>query len=247
MIVNVIGSNFVGKTTLIENNVAIPKVQFLDIRKYREYIDPKYYAQSPEGIGPWNEQMCVLLQYPSCVIAFLTILRHGGPLLAFRYWKYFFIHVVMLRRANADKDLGGIIILDEGVIKKLYEAVPFIDSISFPREFERWSHFTSCTARALLNSVRHIVDVIVYVSVTPDEFLSRARARSDVYLREAGEEHALNRYLLHCKLYSDLLGTAKKMGFPVREIDTTDIVAASEQFIRLISWSGESTEEFSFD
>ncbi len=241
MVVTLIGSNFTGKTVLIEQMLGVTGGVFLDIRKYRDYIDRQYFERHRTGIGPWRQQLEVLRGYPRSLGAIGAMLRCSGTRMAMRYWRYFFIHVMMLRAAGAGGELDELIFLDEGVIKKLYEAVPFIYADAYARERHRWVRFAKATSAALAVSLRGLVDLVVYTYSTPEVLVARARARDDSYVQEVGETRLVNRYRLQHEVYGHVLGEMRRCGVQVHEIDTTDIAVATDKLRRIVTRAGWST------
>lgn len=237
MIINVIGSNFTGKTTLIQESLACYPAMFLDIRTYRESIDGEYYRRHPNGIGPWQQQLQVLFQYPQSMNAWRAIFRHGGPSLAHRYWKYFFIHVMLLKGIDGIARDERLIFLDEGVVKKLYEAVPWLDLQTYPYARQHWMHFVIRTSPMLVQSLRGLADRIVYIWADPVVLIERARQRDDTYLRQIGEEALLRRYRLQHELYRYLLDQIQASGIPVLDIETTDPASAQTAWRRFLARS----------
>jgi hypothetical protein len=235
MIINVVGSNFTGKTTLIERSLALQPALFIDFRKFREYIDaPTYYAWFPEGPGPWPLQARVLRRHPASLAAAAAILRHGGWPLARRYWKHFFIHAMLVDRAGPRTASAPPVILDEGLMKKFLEAVPCVGAEDVARTRGRWLRVVRRASDAMAESLRGLADAIVYVSSDAETMLGRALARQRSYVEAIGEEQLLNRYRIQLELYPIMLASARARGVPVHEINTTDLDAAAAAFQRLL-------------
>lgn len=238
MVVTVMGPNFTGKTTLAESSVDRCRSRFFDIRHYRDYLDPSYFRAHPEGCGRLRDQLWVLAHHPRLARTFLVMLWHGGPALAFRFWKYFAIHALIARQARAQADVPAV--LDEGVVNKVYECVPFFDAAGRERESRRWRNLAQRTNRCLASALRSLADAVVYATVSPKVFVERAQQRDPALVGRVGEECLLNRYLLQSDLYRSVLSEARSQGLPVHEIDTEDLGSATEAFVKVLSGAGRA-------
>jgi pimeloyl-ACP methyl ester carboxylesterase len=122
------------------------------------------------------------------------------------------------------------VVTDEGVIKKIYEAVPFLDEESRERERRRWLRFNAAIGARLFTTLRGIVDLFVYVSVDPAMYLSRVRERQFLTDR-VSHDRILRRYELQCEIYDDLLNRVRAIGCRILVIQSGDDQALS----RLVS------------
>lgn len=235
MVINVIGSNFSGKTTLIQRGLALHPGIFLDIRTYREQLGDPYYQRYPDGVGSWSSQWRILAQFPRCAETFAIILSNGGWALAHRYWKHFYIQAMLLERAGAKAAGGRFVFLDEGVVKKLYEAVPWVDDAAYPQARERWIRIARCTAPALARNLEGLIDRFIYVSVAPEVFLERARQREAAFVERVGALPLLNRYRIHQAVYQCFVEVLRDLGWEIDEINNTDGAEAEACLLRLLS------------
>lgn len=228
MIVNVIGSNFSGKTTLIQNAISVFDLLFLDIRRYEEIIDPSYYKAHRRANlwGPFYLQWRVLKSHAARRT--MWHVAHKGSLgLALRYWRYLAIHIGLAERAS----VGRCAVLDEGLIKKFFEAVPFVNDQGFVKENARWNRFAVEFAGSLLETIRPWTDVFVYIFCEPAELVRRAHKRDEEFFHRAGGEKAiLNRFAIQSKIFEHVMRTAAAIGFKTHCIDATDEVNAKIQF-----------------
>lgn len=221
MIVNVIGSNFSGKTTLIQNALAAFDLLFLDIRRYREIIDTSYYQTH------WR----VLKNHAARRIMWF-IANKGSLELAFRYLRYLVVHIGLAEKAS----VGSCAILDEGLIKKFFEAVPFVNDQNFAKENVRWNRLTKELTDPLLESIRPWTDVFIYIFCEPAEIVRRARQRDEEFFHRAGGEKAiLNRFAIQSKIFEHVIHTASVIGFKTHRIDATDEVNAKTQFNSILT------------
>lgn len=232
MIVNVIGSNFSGKTTLIQNAIATFDFLFLDIRRYREIIDSDYY-QMHRRVNLWGlfSMQWRILKSHAVRQTMRLVANKGSLSLALRYWRYLAIHIGLAKRVSA----GRCAILDEGLIKKFFEAVPFVNDEGFIKENERWNRLAIEFTVPLLESIRPWTDILVYVFCEPIEIARRARQRDKKFFHRAGGEKAiLNRFAIQSKIFAHVMHTAASIGFKTYCIDTTDEINAKTQFNNIL-------------
>lgn len=216
MIVNVIGSNFSGKTTIIQNALTAFDLLFLDIRRYREIIDASYYQTY------WR-----VLKNHAARRTMWFVANKGSLDLAFRYLRYLVIHIGLAERVS----VGGCAVLDEGLIKKFFEAVPFVNDQDFAKENARWNRLAVEFAGPLLETIRPWTDVFVYIFCEPAELVRRARKRDEEFFHRAGGEKAiLNRFAIQSKIFEHVILTAAEIGFKTHCIDATDEINAKTQF-----------------
>jgi thymidylate kinase len=222
VVIDILGTNCSGKSTLISKSKEAYKIRHLDLFEY--------LTKHPQVAVPCSQQLRLVVKHPQSAAAFGGICRHGGTQLALRYWKYFTAHATMAGNVA----IGEIAISDEGVLKKLYEVIPFVDSGSFESQHDKWVRFAANTKRALLESVSRFVDIVIVLETEPKTYLARVQERN-FFVKEIGEERVLNRYLVQREVYRQIAEEGATMGFRIHRIDTTEMVSATEQFLQVVS------------
>jgi len=221
MIVNVIGTNFAGKTTLIESSLATHPSAFLDIRRYREFIAPAFYAGKPDAVGPLIDQWYLLQANPRVGLAALRLALRGRPALAERFWRYFFIHASLV--AAAPRIVPGVsrVIVDEGLPKKFVEGVSFVKAGFGEHEAAVWRAIMATHADDIVASVRGLADGFILVDAAPDDIIARARQRSPDLLAKVGEASIRTRHAIQLASFTTFLAAAERAGFRTETIDNS--------------------------
>jgi len=219
MLIDLMGSNCSGKSSIIQAMLEKTDVRHIDLRNYLgEYMDG--IMHSVYGFSEtWRNRRALR--------CFLQMICRGESSLALRYASFYSLFCRMAKEAR--RDYGKVSIIDEGVIKKLYEAVPFVDGELYERELRRWERVNAITGKSLLGSVRNLVDVIVYLYVEPKEYLKRVKMRA-FFTNRMSEGQILGRYLIQCKLYGDLIELAQDEGIKVITLNSTNICEAIDGF-----------------
>jgi len=198
--VDIIGSNCVGKSTLISEVMGRAKAQHLDLAQFLGSLS--------DGWRTTWQQYKILLNSPSACRVCGEFIRRGNLYLARRYARHYFLHAMMLQAPRSSFDF---VLIDEGVIKKLYEAVPFVTPENYEAEGRRWIEKSGHIRAFILDSIRDLTDVIIYLYVSPDEYLRRVRKR-DFFIGQISEDRILARYQLQCEIYGSLMNEAKIKG-----------------------------------
>lgn len=219
MLIDVLGTNCTGKSSLIAKLVERPDIRYVDLGQY--------HYKYPDGWLTSGYQWLRLIRSPKALQCFLLLLRHGEKGLALRYAKFYFLFRMMVE--NADEEMNDVVVIDEGVIKKLYEAVPFVEGVAYERELKRWRVINSRIRRVLLESVKDIVSAMAYLYVEPEEYMSRVRKR-EFFTDRVSRGQIMGRYLIQCELYRQFLDQARKDGICVYEINAGCLANVHAQF-----------------
>lgn len=198
--VDIVGSNCVGKSTLISEVIRRAKAQHLDLAQFLGNLS--------NGWRTTWQQCNILLNSPSACRVCGEFIKRGNLYLARRYARYYFLHTMMLKTPQSSFDF---VLVDEGVIKKLYEAVPFVTPENYEAERRRWIEESGHIQTFILDSIRDLTDVIVYMYVSPDEYLRRVRER-DFFVGQISEDRILARYRLQSEIYGKLMNEAEIKG-----------------------------------
>ncbi|MEO7083225.1 MAG: hypothetical protein ABI442_02725 [Gemmatimonadaceae bacterium] len=220
MILNVVGTNYAGKTTLIEGSLTDHPTTFLDIRNYRDLIAPDFYRQSFDAVGPAGMQWRLAQDHPHAVAAAARLVARGRVALAARFWRYFFIHAALVERARraAPQDVA---ILDEGLPKKFIEAVPFVVEAKAKAVRATWDKVMSDHGEQLVRSLAGLVDTIIWVDADPDDIVARAGVRTPDFLARIGADAIRTRHSIQRVAFARLLEAAEAAGVATRRIDSS--------------------------
>mgnify|MGYP001560759594 CR=1 FL=1 len=198
--IDIVGSNCVGKSTLISEVIGRTKAQHLDLAQFLGNLS--------DGWRTTWQQYKMILNSPSARRVCGEFVRKGNLYLARRYARYYFLHAMMLQAPRSSFDF---VLIDEGAIKKLYEAVPFITPENYETERRRWIEESGHMQAFILDSIRDLTDVIIYMYVSPDEYMRRVRKR-EFFSGQIGEDRILARYQLQCEIYARLMKEAEIKG-----------------------------------
>lgn len=221
MIVNVVGTNYAGKTTLIENSLRDHPAAFLDIRNYRNLIAPDFYRTSTNAVGPWPMQWRMARKHPKGPVGALRVLASGRPALAARFWRYFFIHAALVDAAPRLAPGRDLVIVDEGLPKKFIEAVPFVTNAESDAVRREWDEVIGHHMDEVVAALAGIVDKIVWVDADADDIVSRARNRTPDFLARVGEDAVRTRHEIQKKAFEALMAEAARAGFPTALVNSS--------------------------
>jgi hypothetical protein len=223
--VDIVGSNCVGKSTLVARATRLSGVRHLDLAQYLR----RYPGGWRTGVRRW----ATILRSPRARRVVGGLVRRGDAALARRYATYYAWHAMMVGDAGSD-----IVLVDEGVIKKLFEAVPFVAPDAYESARRRWVEVMASMGGVILESVQAVADVMVYVSVSPEEYLRRVRIRQFL-VDEVDERRILARYRLQSELYGMLVREAQNRGIGVHSIRSDEAGDGFEGFVDFLkSWRG---------
>jgi deoxyadenosine/deoxycytidine kinase len=201
MTVDVFGGNCVGKTTLVQGLAEHEKITFTPLRE----------SSHADGIRRLYDQSRALMANRVAAQTFFNILALGERKLAGRFRKHLSFQKTLLARAGP---VDATVVTDEGVIKKMYEAVPFLDQASYERERLRWLRFNAAVGAQLFATLGDAIELFVYVFVDADTYVRRVRERGYM-IDQVPEDRIVRRYALQSEVYADLLDRATAARFPV--------------------------------
>ena len=162
--------------------------------------------------------------HPVAVKTALQMFFAGYFCLAFRWWRYFFIHVALVINLDYKGDQSTILVFDEGMPKKLYDAVPCpIDDDDAVKKTIFWRRFNTRFLPGIVDSLSVLTNIFVYLYLDGDALLTRMKLRDPEWFNEMGVSGLGMRYKLQEELYMDFLETAKKEGFITHVIDSGDM------------------------
>ena len=212
MSIDVFGGNCVGKTTLVRGLGESEPITFVELRE----------TDYASGARALYHQSRVLMSNPVAARTFFDILALGEWKLARRFRKYLTFQTTLLSRSG---NAAGVV-TDEGLIKKMYEAVPFLEQSEYGAERRRWLRFNAAVGARLFETLHGAVDLFVYVAVDPVEYARRVRERG--YMTDRlPEDRIFRRYELQTEIYADLLDRARAANVSVLTLRSGDRDALS--------------------
>lgn len=211
MIVDLIGPNCVGKTTVIEE---------LQRRKPVKRIT--LLAGPPGRTAIVDLYLRVPPHIRSLMLMFVIRRRID---LAVRV-AYFYLE--QLRHGTPANEIG---VRDEGFIKKLFEAVPFASTKTTQRAERFWKNVTTRSAEQFLSASLEGADLLVFAQLDEGEYLSRVRQRQ---FSEFPEETILERYRIQQTCFSALMNVGHRLGKSVCRINFHNAGDAADKILATI-------------
>lgn len=214
MIVDLVGPNCVGKSTVVQHLAALRPIRFVELAGTR--------FATPPGMSALPRML--LTASPGLRRFMLRCLRQGRPDLAVRA-----AHFSEWNRQHHPPD--ALNIREEGLLKKLLEAVPWVSGRKVLAAANFWLSLVEDSADWLISETLASASLVIVAELPTDEYLRRIRARQFFSYRD---EQVLGRYEIQQRCAALLYERAKARGAPVHRVSFEDTAPAATSIAGLI-------------
>ena len=201
-IIYILGTNCSGKSTFLQQ---------LKKRMRLEHINIIEFHKKNSNIRLWNLRALLrLFRFPASLAVFvvigLTDVGRNSISLAFRYARFFYFDSELLESA---KNQDNFMAIDEGVIKKLYEAVPFPSAEEAEAVERKWIRLNRRIVSLAANCFDFGGAVFLYMDPNDSDYMDMVKRRG-FYAEVMPDENILRRYRIQRKLYCMFLEHVQK-------------------------------------
>lgn len=217
MICDLIGPNCIGKSRVIEELRKRSVVQHVGILGTP-------FATPPGRIGCLGLFWAAPTHIRRLMIA---LVRQRRVDLAVRIGHFYQWQIDSSEHIDAD-----FAVRDEGLIKKLFEAVPWVSVENAQAAEVFWRNLTCLIAEPLLTASLEGADTLIFAELIHHEYVRRSRERE---FSQCGDERVLGRYSIQQRCTSILLKVGRRIGAPVHSVDFMDISRATAEILTIVA------------
>ncbi|MDR1185712.1 MAG: hypothetical protein LBK67_13100 [Coriobacteriales bacterium] len=204
MIVDLVGPNCIGKTTLIQHLLRVNNARHLDITATKFASMPSFFDQYRTIFTA-----SIASKFIRKMVWKLVLTGRLGLALRLAHFYSF---------CCAHPQKTDIVLRDEGLLKKFYEAVPFGPTAE---DAAFWQGFTLRFAEDLILSATTSCCAFMFLDIEESRYLTRFRSRA--LQAKFSDEDILGRFRIQQACSRILFAKAKVMEFPSQWIDIAEI------------------------
>lgn len=216
MLIDLIGSNCIGKTSVIDALAQRSSIQKIEILGTPYATPPgipglfRLYRAAPAFLR-WR--MVALIWQRRIDLA----IRVGH----FYQWQI-----------SQDKNFGdGVSVRDEGLIKKLLEAVPWVSDETAQVAENFWLKLVSSAENPLIRASLEGADILIFAELEEDEYLRRFRERD---FMDYPDGKVLGRYGIQQACGAILVKAGQQLKTPVYAVNFLDASRAANDILEIV-------------